>query len=61
MNSREKQEIIVHGEDYHEAQRQYGVGARMIKPPAELPIGILTAFLGAPLFLWMIRVRRYEF
>ena len=27
------------------------VGARMIKPPAELPIGILTAFLGAPLFL----------
>ena len=36
-------------------------GARMIKPPAELPIGILTAFLGAPLFLWMIRVRRYEF
>ena len=37
------------------------VGARMIKPPAELPIGILTAFLGAPLFLWMIRVRRYEF
>lgn len=37
------------------------VRARMIKPPAELPIGILTAFLGAPLFLWMIRVRRYEF
>ena len=37
------------------------VGARMIKPPAELPIGILTAFLGAPLFLWMIKVRRYEF
>ena len=37
------------------------VGARMINPPAELPIGILTAFLGAPLFLWMIRVRRYEF
>ena len=37
------------------------VGARMLKPPTELPIGILTAFLGAPLFLWMIRVRRYEF
>lgn len=37
------------------------VGARMIKPPSELPIGILTAFLGAPLFLWMLRVRRYEF
>jgi len=24
-------------------------------------VGILTAFLGAPLFLWMIKVRRYEF
>ena len=30
------------------------VGARMIKPPAELPIGILTAFVGAPLFLYLI-------
>ena len=37
------------------------VGARIIKPPAEIPVGILTAFLGAPLFLWMIKVRRYEF
>ncbi len=37
------------------------VGARMIRPPTEIPVGILTAFLGAPLFLWMIRVRRYEF
>ena len=37
------------------------VGARMIHPPAEIPVGILTAFLGAPLFLWMIKVRRYEF
>lgn len=37
------------------------VGARMLKPPAEIPVGILTAFLGAPLFLWMIKVRRYEF
>ena len=25
-------------------------GARIIKPPAEIPVGILTAFLGAPCF-----------
>lgn len=37
------------------------VGARMIHRPTEIPVGILTAFLGAPLFLWMIKVRRYEF
>jgi len=37
------------------------VGARMLHPPAEIPVGILTAFLGAPLFLWMIRARRYAF
>ena len=29
--------------------------------PEEIPVGIITAFIGAPLFLWMIRVRRYEF
>lgn len=37
------------------------VGARMAAQPAELPVGILTAFLGAPLFLWMVKSRRYEF
>lgn len=37
------------------------VGARMIHPPTEIPVGILTAFLGAPLFLWLVKVRRYEF
>ncbi|MEG2420470.1 MAG: iron ABC transporter permease [Oscillospiraceae bacterium] len=37
------------------------VGARMLHPPTEIPVGILTAFLGAPLFLWMIKWRRYEF
>lgn len=37
------------------------VGARVLNPPMEIPVGILTAFLGAPLFLWMIKVRRYEF
>ena len=37
------------------------VGARMVAKPAELPVGIITAFLGAPLFLWMVKARRYEF
>ena len=37
------------------------VGARLLHPPTEIPVGILTAFMGAPLFLWMIKVRRYEF
>lgn len=37
------------------------VGARLLNAPEEIPVGILTAFLGAPLFLWMIKVRRYEF
>lgn len=29
--------------------------ARSLIPPAELPIGILTALLGAPFFLWLLR------
>lgn len=37
------------------------VAARMLRPPTEIPVGILTALLGAPLFLWMIKVRRYAF
>jgi iron complex transport system permease protein len=28
--------------------------ARTIVPPAELPIGIITAFVGAPFFLWIL-------
>lgn len=31
--------------------------ARTAVRPAELPIGILTAFLGAPFFLWLLRRR----
>jgi len=31
------------------------VVARVLIPPAELPIGILTALLGAPFFLWLLR------
>jgi iron complex transport system permease protein len=32
--------------------------ARMIIAPAELPIGIVTAVLGAPVFLWILLKRR---
>ena len=32
--------------------------ARTVAAPAELPIGILTAGLGAPFFLWMLLRRR---
>tara|TARA_B100000676_G_scaffold183532_2_gene180451 strand:+ start:1766 stop:2848 length:1083 start_codon:yes stop_codon:yes gene_type:complete len=28
--------------------------ARTIKSPAELPIGVVTAFIGAPFFIWLI-------
>ena len=34
------------------------VGARLAVRPEEIPVGIITAFIGAPLFLWMIRVLR---
>jgi iron complex transport system permease protein len=30
---------------------------RIIIPPAELPAGIVTAFLGAPVLIWLIRKR----
>ncbi|MFV0367233.1 MAG: iron chelate uptake ABC transporter family permease subunit, partial [Hyphomicrobiaceae bacterium] len=32
--------------------------ARTIVAPAELPIGIVTAFFGAPFFLWILLRRR---
>jgi iron complex transport system permease protein len=31
--------------------------ARVVLAPAELPVGVITAFLGAPFFLWLL-VRR---
>jgi iron complex transport system permease protein len=31
--------------------------ARTSVRPSELPIGILTAFIGAPFFLWLLRRR----
>ncbi len=32
--------------------------ARVIVAPAELPIGIITAFIGAPFFLWLLLKRK---
>jgi iron complex transport system permease protein len=29
--------------------------ARTLAAPAELPLGVVTAFLGAPFFLWLLR------
>ncbi|MDY4692048.1 MAG: iron ABC transporter permease [Blautia sp.] len=37
------------------------VGARMIDAPGEIPIGIITSMIGAPLFLWMLKSRKYTF
>jgi iron complex transport system permease protein len=34
------------------------LGARTIMSPAELPIGVVTAFLGAPFFLLVLRWSR---
>ncbi len=32
--------------------------ARMVAPPAEVPLGIVTALVGAPFFLWLLLRRR---
>lgn len=34
------------------------VPSRMIARPAETPIGVVTAFIGAPFFLYLLRTRR---
>jgi len=34
------------------------LGARSLLSPAELPIGVITAFVGAPFFLFVLRTRR---
>jgi len=33
--------------------------ARVVLQPAELPVGVITAFLGAPFFLWLL-VRKFS-
>lgn len=37
------------------------IGARMLDAPREIPVGVLTAMIGAPFFLYMIRTKRYSF
>jgi len=34
--------------------------ARMVMAPVELPVGVITAFLGGPFFLWLL-LRRSGF
>lgn len=35
--------------------------ARVVASPAELPIGVITALLGAPFFLFLLRKSKYSF
>jgi iron complex transport system permease protein len=35
--------------------------ARILAPPAEIPLGIVTAFAGGPLFLYLLRQSRREY
>ncbi|MGI5876858.1 MAG: FecCD family ABC transporter permease [Dethiobacteria bacterium] len=35
--------------------------ARVILLPSEIPVGIITAFLGAPFFMYLLRKRRHDF
>jgi len=37
------------------------VFARLIGRPEEIPIGIITAFLGAPFFIWLIQKNTYAY
>jgi iron complex transport system permease protein len=34
------------------------VAGRVLRPPGEVPAGLLTALLGAPVFVWLVRRRR---
>ncbi|MEZ5401310.1 MAG: iron ABC transporter permease [Bryobacteraceae bacterium] len=35
--------------------------ARVVVAPAELPVGVVTALLGGPFFIWLLRSRRKRF
>ena len=37
------------------------VGARTLVQPEELPVSVITALVGAPFFLWLLRWRRHAF
>jgi iron complex transport system permease protein len=34
------------------------LGARTVVAPAEIPVGVITSFCGAPLFVYLLRSRR---
>jgi iron complex transport system permease protein len=34
------------------------VPGRILENPAETPIGVVTAFIGAPFFIYLLRTRR---
>ncbi|HEX7513296.1 MAG TPA: iron chelate uptake ABC transporter family permease subunit, partial [Candidatus Methylomirabilis sp.] len=34
------------------------LGARTVAAPTELPVGVITSFCGAPLFVYLLRRRR---
>lgn len=34
------------------------VAGRMVARPAEVDAGIVTAFIGAPIFIWILRQRK---
>jgi len=36
------------------------IAARMVLAPQEVPLGIITALLGAPFFLWVLRRSRQQ-
>ncbi len=35
--------------------------ARLLLPTGEMPVGVITSILGAPLFIWMLRKGRYAY
>ncbi len=35
--------------------------ARLLLPTGEMPVGVITSLLGAPLFIWMLRKGRYAY
>ncbi len=37
------------------------VFARVLNAPNEIPVGIITSMLGAPFFLWLVKIKRYSF
>ena len=47
-------DVIVPPEDYTFTD----VPGRLLTSPAETPIGVVTAFIGAPFFIYLLRTRK---